>query len=252
MYFDMEVNILKVFIISDIHGNLNAISAVIHKIRNIRNVDGFILLGDIIDYGMHSNEVIEIINNLPYEVLCNIRGNHELAVLNPTYLNRFSSDRGRESSKYTRSILNKDSWKYLREKMANSGSSYFMLGDKKCLAIHGSIEDMYWKAIMPDQDLKAYSEFDYVFSGHSHMPHYFERFFSIDRPEFRNKKKTIFINPGSVGQPRNLNPAAQFAIFDTETEAVEMLKVPYDVKKEQAAYHGQVDDFYRLRLVKGI
>ena len=68
----------------------------------------------------------------------------------------------------------------------------------------------------------------------------------------QHKKKTVFINPGSVGQPRNLNPMAQYCILNTGTGQVDMRKVPYDIGKEQASYHGQVDDFYRERLESGV
>ena len=87
---------------------------------------------------------------------------------------------------------------------------------------------------------------------HSHLPHFFEVFYEADRPAYRNKKKTIFINPGSVGQPRNHNSNAQFALLDTETEEIQLLKTSYDIKKEQSAYTGKVDDFYKVRLEKGI
>ncbi len=94
--------------------------------------------------------------------------------------------------------------------------------------------------------------YDYVFSGHSHMPHFIEIFYEADAPHRRNRKKTIFINPGSVGQPRNLNPMAQCVVLDTETEKVVYEKIPYDIEKEQASYHGQVDDFYKGRLEVGV
>ena len=61
----------------------------------------------------------------------------------------------------------------------------------------------------------------------------------------RFKKKTVFLNPGSVGQPRNHNSAAQFAILDSETEEIHFVKVEYDIEKEQSLYNGEIDDFYK-------
>lgn len=241
---------MKLLLMSDIHGNQNALQSVLAYIKQEIRVDACILLGDLIDYGMHSNEVVKLIHELPYPILCNIRGNHEQAVIMEDY-EKFSSDRGRLCARYTKSILTKETWNYITNDMVD-GKMEFVVDGKKCLAIHGSLKDEYWKNIYLKQDFIEYKSYDYVFSGHSHLPHFIEIFYEVDRPECRNKRKTIFINPGSVGQPRNLNPMAQFAILDTQTEEISMKKVSYDIKKEQKAYRGQVDDFYRKRLEMGI
>lgn len=240
---------MNVLIMSDIHGNLDALNKVLERVGKC-DIQGCILLGDLIDYGMHSNEVLRNLQNLPYPVLCNIWGNHEQAVSNGIY-DSFSSDRGRVSAAYTRRNLDENAWQYLAD-MEQSGKKEFLCGGKRCLAIHGSGEDVYWKSIMPEQELSEYSPYDYVFSGHSHRPHFFERYYNVDDSKRRNKKKTVFINPGSVGQPRNLNPMAQVVILDPETEEVRYLKVPYDIRKEQSAFHEQIDSFYRERLEYGV
>ena len=84
------------------------------------------------------------------------------------------------------------------------------------------------------------------------MPHFFEKYYKTDNCEYRNRKKTIFINPGSLGQPRNHNPMAQFALLDTETEQIVFEKILYDVEKEQRDYTGEVDEFYKTRLRSGV
>ena len=96
------------------------------------------------------------------------------------------------------------------------------------------------------------AEYDYVISGHSHIPHYVEHFFSSDDATYRNKKRTIFINPGSVGQPRNQNPYAQYAVISFPSKQVELRAVEYDVKYEQSLYPDEIDEFYRMRLTRGI
>lgn len=241
---------MKILIMADIHGNEEALrSALSHAEQS--HIDRLMLLGDVIDYGPHSNEVIQILSDMGMPVICNIRGNHEQAVLDEEYA-RFSSERGRGSARYTRGILSEASWDYIRNIMAPGGRAEFVVDGKKCLAIHGSLRDEYWKSICPEDDLEEYREYDYVFSGHSHLPHWFARYFSVDDPNTRNKKKTVFLNPGSVGQPRNLNPRAQFAVWDTETDEVTMASMPYDIKKEQAAFTQAVDPFYRDRLARGV
>ena len=242
---------MKLLIISDVHGNQEALKSVITEVEKEMDIEGCILLGDVIDYGMHSNEVVQLLRKMPYPVLCNIRGNHERAVLSDDYT-RFSSERGKLCAQYTKSILSQETWEYIRHAMLDNGMAEFAVGGKRCLAVHGSLEDIYWKSINANQDLSEYREYDYVFSGHSHLPHFFEVFYKTDDPVHRNRKKTIFINPGSVGQPRNLNPMAQFAILDIDTEEVSMRKIPYDIRKEQMAYTGQVDSFYKERLERGV
>lgn len=242
---------MRLLILSDIHGNQAAFQAVLKYIENTYPIDSCALLGDVIDYGMHSNEVVQMLRNLKLPLVCNISGNHENSIMNEDYAN-FSSERGRQCARYTRSILNDQSWDYIRNVMTDSGMTEFIVDGKKCLAVHGSLENIYWKSIEFDQDISGYKRYDYVFSGHSHLPHFIEIFYETNDPLRRNKKKTVFINPGSVGQPRNQNPMAQFAVLDTQTGEVLMAKTAYDIKREQASYSGQVDDFYRKRLEVGV
>lgn len=241
---------MKVAILSDIHGNISALQDVFEDQKS-SSVDGLILLGDIIDYGQHSNEVIDYLEKQDINIICNIWGNHEDAICNDRY-ERFSSPRGVVCAKHTKDLLNEKSWDYLNNKMIPSGMKEFELDGKKVLAIHGSVEDEYWKAIKIDSDFELYKNYDIVLSGHSHIPHYFEQYYDADNPQTRNKKKTIFINPGSVGQPRNHNNKAQYVIYDTDTEDCDFRKVKYDIAFEQNSFDGSVDEFYKDRLGFGV
>ena len=104
----------------------------------------------------------------------------------------------------------------------------------------------------PGQDLREYKKYDYVFSGHSHLPHIFGEYYYVDNIEYRNKKRTMFINPGSVGQPRNHNPRAQFVLWDTETDEFKMCAVDYNIEREQKAFSDKIDSFYKKRLLTGV
>lgn len=239
----------KYAILSDIHGNLHALNAVIDDLEYI---DKLILLGDLIDYGMQSNEVVSYIKeNFSDKIICNIWGNHERAILTGDF-NFFSSERGVESAKFTESQLSDDSKDYLNNKLVNEGKYEFNLDDNNVLAVHGSLNDYFWKAIFPDNVNGDYSDYDIVLSGHSHYPHVFQKFYEVDNPDMRNKKSVLFINPGSVGQPRNHNPNAQYAILDTQTLSVELKSVKYPVNEAMDLFDGSVNDFYRKRLKNGI
>lgn len=239
----------KYAILSDIHGNLFALKEVINDFKDI---DYVILLGDLIDYGMQSNEVVEYIkNNLSSKIICNIWGNHEKAILTEDF-NHFSSERGVESAKFTKSELSNYSMDYLNNELIHRGKYEFELDDKKVLAIHGSLNDSYWKAIFPDNLNGDYLDYDIVLSGHSHYPHVFQKFYEVDNQDMRNKKSVLFVNPGSVGQPRNHNPNAQYAVLDSETMSVMLKSVEYPRDKAMSLYDGSIDDFYRKRLYNGI
>ncbi|MDE5617090.1 MAG: metallophosphatase family protein, partial [Clostridia bacterium] len=235
---------------SDIHGNLSALDAALEKAEDYA-VEAFVLLGDLIDYGMRSNETVARIRELTKPILCNIYGNHETAIVNGDY-SRFSSERGKDSAKYTSSVLSADTFDYIQKNMLCDGKYEFCIGDKKCLAVHGSLKDVFWKSVNPDGEFSEYEKYDYVFSGHSHIPHYFEKYYKSENEIKRFKKKTVFLNPGSVGQPRNHNNAAQFVVLDTDTEEMHFVKASYDIEKEQSLYKGQIDEFYKNRLKEGV
>lgn len=240
----------KILILSDIHGNITALDEVLKSVAN-KDIEGIILLGDLIDYGPGSNEVIKRIGDIPQEmIVVNIWGNHENAIMNEDY-RHFSSERGAVSARYTRKQLTQASMDYLNC-MTKEGIYEFSINGKKCLAVHGSLEDVFWKSIVAGECALKYREYEYVFSGHSHIPHVYQHFYESDQEEFRYKKRTVFINPGSVGQPRNHNPNAQFAILDGDNGTVELMAVKYDIESEVRKYSDAVDAFYRERIKRGI
>lgn len=244
----------KYLVISDIHGNLSAFEAVLQDCAS-DVFDGVILLGDIIDYGMRSNEVVDRLISLASsswkdKILVNIWGNHEKLVVDKD-LERLSSDRGRVMAQYTADSLSSDSVAYISG-MDKSGCCSFSLGSFKCLAVHGSLMDPYWKAISPSDVRGDYSSYDLVFSGHSHYSHFFTCFYPCEDPVLRNKKAVSFINPGSVGQPRNQNPLAQYAVLSLPSRRVELRCTEYDIAYEQSLYPSVVDEFYKNRLTYGV
>ena len=246
----------ELIVLSDIHGNLSALRAVVKDFQTNYSPDALILLGDLIDYGMRSNEVISEIKKLErqYQVVCNLWGNHEVAVMCPEeHLCRFSSDRGRAMLAYTQKKLSADSIAYLQTGMESGGRKVITLGNKRILCLHGDWTDPYWGK-MDNTNLSGinYAAYDYVFSGHTHIPHHLEVFYEIDFPELRNRKKTVFFNPGSVGQPRNHNPRAQYLYVNLVEERYLHNSVEYDIAEEQSLYTEETDVFYRDRLSKGI
>lgn len=235
--------------LSDIHANLTALKAVLSHIDgNYGKRIKLILLGDFINYGPRPNEVIELLKkrDLAYVII----GNHENSFLSNEF-SRFSSIRGVEALKYTSSILSKDAKTFILQ--YNTGFLNIEVGKHNILLVHGDLSDVFWGNMSPQESLKnIYTQYDYVFSGHTHIPNFTEIFFPVQNITLRNKKKTSFINPGSVGQPRNQNPNAQYCLVDFNLSRICFEKVPYDIEKEMTYYDENIDLYYKLRLKLGV
>lgn len=245
----------KYLILSDIHGNVSAFDAVLADCCG-EEFAGVILLGDAIDYGMRSDDIIKKIAKLSEtewkgKVLVNIWGNHEKLLIDKD-LERLSTDRGRVMARYTAKNVSPEAVRYIETEMCRDGFAEFILGEYRCLAVHGSLEDVYWKAVSPDNLRGEYAEYDFVFSGHSHYSHCFSHFYPVENPELRNKKAVTFVNPGSVGQPRNQNPYAQYAVLSLPSKRIELRATEYDVAAEQTLFPEEIDPFYKTRLTRGV
>lgn len=241
---------MKILLLSDIHANLLALNAVFDDAAK-RGYDSVALLGDLINYGMRPNEVIARLRQESKPIICNIFGNHEKA-LDGQDDRHFATDRGRAALRFTKSELNDVSLAFIG-KLERKAWQIKEIEGKRILFMHGDLDDPYWGKFgidkMKDQ---RYAAFDYVISGHSHIPHYVEYFFPCEDVLYRNKKRTVFINPGSVGQPRNHNPRAQYGILDTDAGEYSHYCAPYDIKGEQEIYTKEMDSFYKERLALGI
>ena len=243
---------MRLVLLSDIHANVTALQAVLKDIESIGSFDAFVVLGDLVNYGPRPNEVIDIIQQLPHPILVNLWGNHEYSLFGGS-LDRFSTDRGRVVLNYTDSILTASSREYLETDMIHEGLLEKHIKGKHFLFVHGDLDDPYWGTLKVEgMNDDRYAKYDYILSGHSHIPHYVEFFYPSNDVQFRNKKRSVFINPGSVGQPRNHNPYAQYGILDTQTGGYEHRAVRYDVVEEQVIFSKFVDPFYKTRLSLGI
>lgn len=244
----------RFIVLSDIHGNLSALEAVIADFEaKGYHPDAVVILGDNVNYGMRPNEVIVELRKLSkkYDIIANLFGNHEKALIDCD-TTHFSTERGKRVLDYTRDNLNDDSKEYIYG-LSKEGLKDVQIGDRKILFIHGSISDPYWGKLNNEtvNDIR-YSKYDFVISGHSHIPHLIEQFYPSNNAEYRNKKRTIFLNPGSVGQPRNHNPKAQYLYMKISSETFHFNSVPYDIEKERSLFSNEVDGFYSDRLIKGI
>ena len=235
---------MKVLLLSDIHANLTALQAVLRHAADKYGTDlPVIHLGDVIDYCMRPNETIQELGTIADRFIVNIRGNHEMAYFG-VEADRFSSPRGRDANDFTKRILDAVALKFI-DGMSVRPKTLDLEGHK-LLCVHGDLHDIYWgKMSSEEMSAEDYSTYDFVFSGHTHVPHLH---YIFDKTTGR---KTAFVNPGSVGQPRNCNPLAQYAVVDLSAFSVFFEAVAYDIAFEQSLFSNQLHQYYRERLAKG-
>lgn len=220
---------MRIAIISDIHGNLEALTEVLADI-DAHEIDKIVNLGDNIGYGPDSDAVVACILD---RNITSIMGNHELALLEPDLLSWFNAA-ARESLIKTRDMLSDDSLtfiKSLQRSMVANGHVY----------AHGFPPDSvttYLFDVTRDELACAFKNDtqQLCFVGHAH------RLISVvksgakilrqplRRGLFRVDPANQYIfNVGSVGQPRDGDNRAKYAIYDDKTGTLEVRFVPYDI-----------------------
>lgn len=219
---------MRIAVISDIHGNLEAFLEVLADIDQ-SGVDEIISLGDIIGYGPNPEEVVEKVRALEIPT---IMGNHELAVSNKKALKWFNPV-AKVSLEKTKEFLSKASIEYLSQLPAS-------LVSHGCRFVHGfpprSIKTYLFqiseKALL--DTLKKMKE-KICFIGHTHMLKLirFDGDSVIEKPLKKGAVKIdadqrYIINIGSVGQPRDDNNNAKYVIWDTDKNRLELKYIPYD------------------------
>jgi len=219
-------------VISDIHGNLEALLAVLECIKSYKkNIDKIICLGDIVGYGADPDECIRITREASDVILA---GNHDFAVCEQTSIENFN-DYARTAVLWSRDALNDEEINFLKGlplKYREKGTDF----------VHSSLHrPESWRYLSGTFDTQIdfqIMEQKVLFVGHTHVPVIFEnagtKVKRLNSPELSlNPDKKYIINPGSVGQPRDRDPRASFAIFDLEKKIVEIIHVEYDIKEAQ-------------------
>lgn len=225
---------MRYLILSDIHSNDEALAAVLARVRR-KKFDKVVILGDFVGYGANPNRVVDRIRQIKREKLM-IRGNHDKVVVGADSGDLFNSI-ALFAARWTGEHLSPANWKYIEALPVGPA-----IVDGDFAICHGSPldEDAY---IFSDVD--AFLNFQegnwkVCFFGHSHIPSIFTLEKSAIRVEVvrgektrivLDPKKRYLINPGSIGQPRDRNPHAAYAIFDAKDRIVLFDRVPYDVAR---------------------
>ena len=222
----------KVLVISDVHANAVALEAVL---TDAGKMDETWCLGDVAGYGPQPNECIERIRSLP-KLTC-MMGNHDFAAIGDLPLETFNSD-AKKALLWQRKMFNEESRSFL-----SSLPDKLVVHGEVSLA-HGSPRDPIWEYVMNTLVAKinlTFFDTPWCFVGHSHFQAVFQFHANTDdmsivvpRPaeQFELKERAI-LNPGSVGQPRDRDPRAAYAIFSPEAHTWEPRRVEYDIKSVQ-------------------
>jgi len=219
---------MRIGLLSDIHGNIQALETVLDTMAKLR-IDRYVCLGDLVGYGANPKEVIERIRPL---VDFTIMGNHDAAVADQIEFAYYYQD-AKDALLWTREQLDKDDLDYL------ASLPYIRYGENVCFT-HGEPvnPEAFGYLYKPEQALALVPEYDTLkqatFVGHSHLRRIYEisRGNMVELPceniTFRDGHKYA-IAIGSVGQPRDNDPRACFAVYETDAKRIEFYRVDYDI-----------------------
>lgn len=218
---------MRFALFGDVHANLEALQTVVNAIEEI-GVDEYLCMGDIVGYGANPEECIKIIRDLGS---LTIVGNHDHAVigcLDVAYFNQYA----RQAALWTREQLSDDSKQWLRTRPFVEHLEDFTM-------VHGSLqapELFNYVQTVKDAELNfRIMDKPLLFLGHSHQPLAFfntdPMTYTLDQQIPLDPAVKSIVNVGSVGQPRDEDPRAAFAIYDTEQKEVKIHRIEYDIEK---------------------
>jgi predicted phosphodiesterase len=228
---------MRYLILSDIHSNLEAFEACVQRGKQA-GYDAVLCCGDIVGYGPSPVEAIDGIQELK---AITIRGNHDRVAAGldePTQFNPHA----RRAVYWTRSVL-PDSY---RQYLATLPTGPLEITPQAQL-VHGAVthEDDYIFTEADADENFLLTKKPLTFFGHSHFPvifcadnmgnsleattYEFDEFIAVKC----EAGKRLLVNPGSVGQPRDGDPRASFAVWDPDRDRIEFYRVEYDIKLTQ-------------------
>ncbi|MBN2388479.1 MAG: metallophosphoesterase family protein [Anaerolineales bacterium] len=222
----------KILVVSDIHANLAALEAVL---IDAGEVDEIWCLGDVVGYGPDPNACVERIRDLP-GLTC-LTGNHDVAAMGEMPLAAFNSD-AKRSLLWQKEQLSEENMDFLRSRPRD------LTVRGEASLVHGSPRDPIWEYVLNTLVARmnlTYFETPWCFVGHSHFQAVFQYLeaddeFTIEVPRpgmvYAMKDRAIF-NPGSVGQPRDRDPRAAYALYHPEMKQWEPRRVEYDIRAVQ-------------------
>lgn len=207
---------MKIIFFSDIHGNLLAMESFCEAIKHV-SYDRIIFCGDVMGYGYYADQVCNMMQELG---TWNVMGNHDQMYIDAfedkipeiQLVNKYGA-----SYKDIETILSDDNRLYIGKAKQELDIEDSGLRIK---VIHGSLDNPLNGRIYPDTDIsntQLYRKYDFIFEGHTHYR------------MIRRVGKTLVVNPGSIGLPRD-GGKPSFLVFDTESRELSFEECLYDYK----------------------
>ena len=223
-------------VISDVHANLEALSAVLSEIKEM----DVYCLGDLVDYGANPNEVVDAVRE---RKVVSILGNHDHAAItgDASMMNRKAA----LSSEWTARNLTTENLIYLKKLPIDLS---LKVGGTKARFFHGSPDDPLWEYVDPSTHRNFFGHYlarlgvGLLGLGHTHVPYVW------------NDLRGIVFNPGSVGQPRDGDRRASYAVLTAEEGEldVQLRRVEYDYETAAAKIRAAgLPGFFADRLYAG-
>jgi len=227
---------MRLLVLSDIHANLTALEAALDAANG--SWDRVVCLGDVVGYGPDPNEVTSRIRDLGATT---IRGNHDKAVTDLMGTEDFNPV-AKAAVNWSRAQLSNENLDWLAALPQGPREA------EGVVLVHGAFQDEDEYVFTPSQALEGLldSTLPVTFYGHTHHQggfSYQDTLLEVLQLHPRDTEersalhlesgKRYLLNPGSIGQPRDGDPRAGFAIADLEHEIVEFWRVPYEIEKVQ-------------------
>jgi predicted phosphodiesterase len=220
---------MRALILSDIHANAAALQTVL---TSAGEVDAVWCLGDVVGYGPDPNECIDLLKEIQ-NLVC-LQGNHDAAAVGHLPLEGFNIE-ARTSIEWLRKQLTPESTSFLKSLDSQTVVNGITL-------VHASPRQPMLEYLLDTYSVAenfSYFDTDFCFVGHTHVAVVFTlkvQTVHLEVPlpntKFRLEKRCI-VNPGSVGQPRDRDPRASYAIFDDEQNIWDYQRVEYDIESVQ-------------------
>ncbi|MCD6098564.1 metallophosphoesterase family protein [bacterium] len=240
---------MRIALISDIHGNIEAFEAVIEKLLSL-SWDKLICLGDVVGYGANPEECTERAKELCETILL---GNHEWALISDDELASFNPY-AQQGTLWTRENLPKSSIQYLTSLPRIMKNTRFVFSHSNF--VNPLDFSVYITAPHQAKFYIPKLEQEVFFFGHTHIPSVFTENGGWKSPVGSEKipiTGKALINPGSVGQPRDGDWRASFAIFDDADTTIEFFRVEYDVEKSaEKIISAGLPESFATRIFKGM
>ncbi len=221
---------MRYAVISDVHGNIEALKSVLKDIKR-RKISDILFLGDAVGYGPDPDECVALLSS---ECKLLLAGNHDWAVLGLTDIEHFNPH-AKAVVLWTKEKISMESISILKGLPLSKE-----IENKRLFVVHSTPkEPEHWHYLLTLWDAEInfhYFDNKICLLGHSHRPFIIKRLQSgqmltyKDEAQIEHTERYI-INVGSVGQPRDGDPKACYAVIDNKS--VKLYRIEYDIKKTQ-------------------